>query len=104
MIKLVIFDYDGVFSNGNILFNENNEILKSYNIKDGKGLSILKKNNIKIGLLSNFSTNKKLKFNEISVDNFKEHLNFDYFYIGSKNKLERLIIMKLHILVMIVMI
>ena len=43
MIKLVIFDYDGVFSNGNILFNENNEILKSYNIKDGKGLSILKK-------------------------------------------------------------
>lgn len=88
MIKLVIFDYDGVFSNGNILFNENNEILKSYNIKDGKGLSILKKNNIKIGLLSNFNTNKKLKFNEISVENFKEHLNFDYFYIGSKNKLE----------------
>ena len=36
MIKLVVFDYDGVFSDGNIMFNENNEILKSYNIKDGK--------------------------------------------------------------------
>lgn len=87
-IKFVIFDYDGIFSNGDIIFNDNNEILKKYNIKDGYGLNILKKNNIKIGLLSNFNSNKELKFNEKSIDNFKEHLDFDYFYIGTINKLE----------------
>lgn len=88
MIKLVVFDYDGVFSNGTIIFNEKDEILKSYNIKDGKGLSLLKENKMKIGLLSNFNGNKTLKMNELSIKNFKEHLKFDYLYIGSQNKIE----------------
>jgi arabinose-5-phosphate isomerase len=88
MIKLVIFDYDGVFSDGTVLFNGDDEILKNYNIKDGKGLNLLKQNNIKIGLLSNFSSNKELKFNNKSSENFREHLKFDSFYIGPRDKLE----------------
>lgn len=86
MILFVVFDFDGVFTNGDVIFDNNNNIIKKYNIKDGKGLSLLKKNNIKIGLLSNFNTNKKLIFNNTSYNNFLNHFDFDKYYIGSGNK------------------
>ena len=42
-IKLVVFDFDGVFTNGNVIINKHNEYIKQYNIKDGMGISLLKK-------------------------------------------------------------
>lgn len=88
MIKFVVFDFDGVFTDNKVYF-ENNNIKKYYNIKDGKGLSLLRNKNIKTGLLSNFSTDKSLYLNEKKViDNLINHLKFDYHYIGSKNKME----------------
>jgi len=85
MIKFVIFDFDGVFTDGNVLF-ENNEVKKFYNIKDGKGLSLLRNNNIKYGLITNFNTKLNLKINDLDFKNFIKHLNFNYYYIGSNNK------------------
>ena len=85
MIKLIIFDFDGVFTNNNVYF-KNNNIYKYYNIKDGKGLSLLKDNNIKTGLISNFKTKKKLLFNDL--ENLTQHLNFDKVFIGEGNKLD----------------
>ena len=88
-IKFVVFDFDGVFTDGNVRFN-NNIICKSYNVKDGKGIHLLKKNNIKVGLLSNFNTKLEIKYSNstLSLDqnNFKNHLGFDYFYIGKEDK------------------
>jgi 3-deoxy-D-manno-octulosonate 8-phosphate phosphatase (KDO 8-P phosphatase) len=52
MIKFVIFDFDGVFTNGKIYFNNNGEIQKCYNGKDSYSLKILKKNNIKTGIIT----------------------------------------------------
>ena len=46
LIKLVIFDFDGVFTNGKCFFDSNNNIIKYYNIKDGMAIGLLKKNNI----------------------------------------------------------
>ena len=45
-IKLVIFDFDGVFTDGKCYFDSNSNIKKYYNIKDGMGLKILKDNGI----------------------------------------------------------
>ena len=42
IIKFVLFDFDGVFTDGKCYFTNNN-IQKYYNIKDGMGLSLLKK-------------------------------------------------------------
>lgn len=54
MIKLVIFDFDGVFTDGKFYFNNNNIFVsKCYNAKDSYALKLLKKNGIKCGVITN---------------------------------------------------
>ena len=93
-IKLVIFDFDGVFTDGKCYFDANKNIIKYYNIKDGMGISLLKKNNIKVGLISSYNSSRNVSYvNEINKG-IVNHLNFDlidcfdYKYIGKNNKLE----------------
>jgi YrbI family 3-deoxy-D-manno-octulosonate 8-phosphate phosphatase len=45
-IKLVIFDFDGVFTDGKFMFCQNGNSSKSYNCKDAYALKMLKENNI----------------------------------------------------------
>ena len=53
IIKFVVFDFDGVFTNGKIYFNNNNShISKCYNGKDSFSLKLLKKKNIKTGIIT----------------------------------------------------
>jgi len=85
MIKFVFFDFDGVFTNGDVYIN-GNYIDKKYNIKDGMGLSILRDNNIKYGLISGFK--KDFNVNNESFDLFTSHLKFNYVKIGISNKLK----------------
>jgi 3-deoxy-D-manno-octulosonate 8-phosphate phosphatase (KDO 8-P phosphatase) len=53
MIKLVVFDFDGVFTDGRINFGPNGYLSKSYNGKDSYALKILKKNGIMTGVITN---------------------------------------------------
>ncbi len=87
MFKLIIFDFDGVFTNGKVFFDNSNNILKYYNIKDGKALSLLRDQNIKIGLISNFNSNFQLIVNNEPFKNLIQHLKFDKVYIGSDVKI-----------------
>jgi arabinose-5-phosphate isomerase len=92
-IKLVIFDFDGVFSNGRCFFDLNHNVSKYYNIKDGMAVGLLKKNNIKTGLISSYTTSKRIFLKETEEDCCRvdkeiiDHLKFDYEYIGRENKL-----------------
>ena len=52
-IKFVVFDFDGVFSDGKFYFNNQDIISKSYDAKDAYGLTLLKNNNIKCGMITN---------------------------------------------------
>lgn len=56
MIKLAVFDFDGVFSD-KIYVTDNGEITKSYNPKDSYSLKLLKDKGIKIGIITGCSTN-----------------------------------------------
>lgn len=85
-IRLVCFDFDGVFTNGKIYLN-NNILNKYYDIKDGMGLSLLRNNNIKYGLITGFR-NKNYKINDQNINIIIDHLNFDYIKVGAENKLE----------------
>jgi arabinose-5-phosphate isomerase len=85
MITLVVFDFDGVFTDGKCFFDKNNNIIKYYNIKDGMALNILKNNNIKSGMISAYNTKKNIILTE--TNEIINHLNFDYKFIGSQNKL-----------------
>ena len=86
-INLVVFDFDGVFTDGKCYFDSKSSIKKYYNIKDGMGLKILKDNGIKTGLISSYSTDKNILLNELSVNEaIISHLNFDLKYIGKEKK------------------
>ena len=74
MIKFVCFDYDGVFTDGNIILNDSYS-LKKYNCKDGTGISLLKKNNIKVGIISGHKCDTNVKY-------IVEHLGIDYYSPG----------------------
>lgn len=52
-IKFAVFHFDGVFSDGKFYFNNQDIISKSYNAKDAYGLTLLKNNNIKCGMITN---------------------------------------------------
>jgi arabinose-5-phosphate isomerase len=87
-IKFVVFDFDGVFTDGKCYFDEYN-VHKYYNIKDGMALSLLRRHTIQYGLISSYNTNKDILINGKNVDEqIINHLKFNYKYIGKGNKLE----------------
>lgn len=51
-IKLLILDVDGVLTNGQIFINNRGEEIKSFNVKDGQGLRLLKKAGIDVVIIS----------------------------------------------------
>ena len=81
MVKFVVFDFDGVFTDGTITFDNNGLIHKSYNVKDGLGLKLLDNSNILVGVISGYKEN-------ISQNEIIKHLNINYYSCGNNNKLD----------------
>ena len=80
-IKMCVFDFDGCFTDGKVLFDTKGNILKYYNVKDGTGIKLLKENNIKVGIISGYKENN-------SQLEIIKHLNVDYYSFGKNNKLD----------------
>ncbi len=84
-IKLVISDVDGVLTDGGIYFSDTGESLKKFNVKDGMGVELLHKNNIKVILLT--------RENSEIVKKRGEKINVDKVILGimnKKNELEKI--------------
>ena len=81
MIKFVIFDFDGVFTDGKIIFDNSGNPLKHYNAKDGNGIFRLIDNNFKLGVISGWKNNKSQK-------SILEHFGIKKFSLGSNEKLK----------------
>lgn len=86
MIRFVVFDFDGVFTDGKCYFS-GGQILKYYDIKDGKAIGMLRENNIIVGLISSYKTEKNVMINDIQLEEITTHLKFDKVSIGSRNKM-----------------
>ena len=84
MIKLVVLDFDGVFTDGKIIFDNNGYACKHYNTKDGNAMFRLKYKNILTGVISGWKNNTSQK-------SILEHLKIDKISLGSDNKLPILI-------------
>lgn len=84
-VKLVVCDFDGVFTDGTICFDGTGRKIKSYNVKDGMAFKLLQTNHINYGIISGFPANKATK--EIC-----KHLGIPKKFIsmGNSNKLETL--------------
>jgi len=51
-IKCVIFDVDGVLTDGSLYFDNNGEEYKAFNAKDGLGLRLLQKAGIEVAIIT----------------------------------------------------
>ena len=67
MIKLIVFDFDGVFTDGKIIFDNDGNALKHYNAKDGMGIFELHRDKIEVGVISGWPYNN-------SQNSILEHL------------------------------
>jgi 3-deoxy-D-manno-octulosonate 8-phosphate phosphatase (KDO 8-P phosphatase) len=55
-IKLVIFDVDGVLTDGRIIWDSNGVETKFFNVRDGAGIAFLNKTEIKVALITGRSS------------------------------------------------
>ena len=51
-IKMVVSDFDGVFTDGSVYLSEKNEVQKKLNFKDIMGVSLMIKAGIGFGIIS----------------------------------------------------
>ena len=79
-IKLAAFDVDGVMTDGSITYDENGVEYKTFNAKDGHGITML--NNA--GIITAIITAR----NNGTVQHRAENLKFKEIHQGSKNKIE----------------
>ena len=78
-IRLVLFDVDGVLTDGSITIGPDGETLKTFNAKDGVAVALLQKHDIKVGVISG-KESKALDFRIAQ-------LKFDYAITGCDDKL-----------------
>ena len=63
-IKFVVFDFDGVFTDGSVIFDNDNNIIKRYNVIDGLGIKLLKGKDIEVGCISGYKENQSQRKEE----------------------------------------
>jgi D-sedoheptulose 7-phosphate isomerase len=80
MIKVIIFDIDGVITDGSIIVNEDGSEQKKINLKDVDAIFELKARGFIIAAI----TGEKSPI----VSYFERRFPWDYFYYGKKNKIE----------------
>jgi len=79
-IKLIIFDCDGVLSDGKVVYTEDNSETKSFSAFDGLGITLLHFTDIKTAVITG-------RESKMLVRRCKE-LKIDFLYQGVKNKVE----------------
>lgn len=77
-VKLLITDVDGVLTDGGIIYDNDGVESKKFNVKDGLIVQYLRKNQIKVGVIS--GRNSKV------VQNRCIELGFDFHYHGIEDK------------------
>lgn len=81
-IKLVLFDVDGVMTDGSIYISDKGELFKAFNAKDGLAIELLRSRNILTGVISGKSSP--------SLTKRCQELGFDEVITGCKHKLPAL--------------
>lgn len=67
-ITTLIFDYDGVFTNGDILLTDIGEMIRTVNVKDGYVLQLAVKKGLHVAIISGGNSPAiKLRFNRLGI-------------------------------------
>lgn len=81
-IKMVLFDVDGVMTDGTIYMSEKGELVKAFNVKDGLAIELLRTHKILTGVISGKES--------LALTERCRQLGFDVIETGCKNKLPKL--------------
>ncbi len=78
-IKLVVFDVDGVLTDGRLFYGDNGEEYKAFYAKDGLGMKLLMRTGVQIGIIT--ARNSPL------VKHRMDSLGIEHLYQGRLDKL-----------------
>jgi len=78
-IKLVIFDVDGVLTDGSLYLGDDGQEYKAFNSKDGLGMKMLQRSGVKIGII----TARRSQVVKLRM----ESLGIEHTYQGQEDKL-----------------
>lgn len=78
--KLVVFDVDGVLTDGRLLYAADGEGIKSFNVKDGVAMKLLPKWGVKVAVIT--------AKDSLPLRKRMQDLNVEHFYPGCHNKAE----------------
>jgi len=79
-IKLVIFDVDGVLTDGTLSYSAEGESIKHFNVKDGLGIKLLMSHGIDVAVISARQS--------LPLQRRIDDLGIQYFFPGVHNKLQ----------------
>ncbi len=77
-LKLMIFDIDGVMTDGTLYYSERGEELKAFNVRDGHGIKMLKQYGVEVALI----TGRRSRAVELRAAN----LHIAHLYQGVEDK------------------
>ncbi len=78
-IRLIIFDVDGVLTDGRLYFGNDGDELKAFNCRDGHGIKMLQNNGIDVAVISG----RRSK----AVEKRMADLKVRHVHLGAENKL-----------------
>lgn len=77
-IKLVIFDVDGVLTDGRLYVTDGGEEIKAFHSRDGHGMKMLQQTGVKVGIITGRTSN--------IVSHRMNELGIEHVYQGQKDK------------------
>lgn len=85
-LRYLLFDVDGVLSDGKISYTNTADEIKNFHVRDGMGLSLAKKAGFKLGIITARESNIVYKR--------ASELNFDDLFMNQKDKTEAYEVLK----------
>ena len=77
-IKLIIFDVDGILTNGHLYYSDDGIGMKAFHVHDGVGIKLLQAGGIEVGIITAHQSNM--------IDQRMEDLGIKYVYKGYRDK------------------
>lgn len=78
-VRLVVFDVDGVLTDGRLYFGNDGNEYKTFHIRDGHGIKMLQANGVEIAIISGRRA--------MSTERRMADLGVDHVYLGVQDKL-----------------
>ncbi len=79
VVRLMIFDVDGVMTDGSLHYSDSGEEIKVFNSRDGHGIKMLKASGVKLAIITGRTSR--------ALAQRANQFNVDYLYQGVEDKL-----------------